>query len=98
MGQRETPIQSDIMKALESLGCRVYRMNSGGRRGRVILHPKGTPDLLVFRGNKPYWIEVKSEDGEVSEIQKKVHSQLRSEGFHVLVTSNVEEAIEFVIK
>lgn len=37
-----------LVKALESFGCLVLRLPTGGYRGRMKLLPKGTPDLLVL--------------------------------------------------
>ena len=48
-----------IIDALESIGCRVWQ-----------LHGRGTPDLLVYRGDRYIPMEVKSHTGAQTEAQR----------------------------
>jgi len=57
----------------------------------------GLPDRLVIlpRG-KMFFVELKSPDGVVSELQKRVHAQLRNIGARVYVVKNISD-IEFIL-
>ena len=88
-------VQKPIIDRLKEAGCIVLRLNSGGRVGRVQLLPKGTPDLLALvPGGLALWIEVKTEDGELSDKQREFHSELRRYGQIVEVVRSVSEAME----
>jgi hypothetical protein len=90
----ETEIQSEITKYLEKNGFRVYRMNSG-RVGGVRLHPTGTPDLLAMRRGISIWIEVKKPGEEPTGDQKRIHKELRADGFKVYVVCSLEELLSY---
>lgn len=44
-------VTKPLKDRLEQMGFMVLRLPTGGYRGRMMLLPKGTPDLLVFRSN-----------------------------------------------
>ena len=94
MANPETLLQRDIVQAIEAMGLSVYRMNAGGYRGRAQLHPAGTPDLLVLLPlGSVVWIEVKNDDGRLSETQREAHEALARQGHSVHVVRSVDEAL-----
>ena len=97
MANPETELQRDITDALTAHGCLVYRLNSGGYRGRIQLCPPGTPDLLVIPLPGPaIWMEVKLPDSRISDVQHEHHADLRARGQIVSVVRSVAQALGVV--
>ncbi len=93
----ETTLQGAIVNALQLMGCHVMRLNSGGRRGRIQLLPKGTPDLLVLIGRaRFFWCEIKSGKGEPSAEQLAWHAAASQRGETVVVARDVVDAVNAV--
>lgn len=96
----ETALSKSITKALQALGCIVIRVQSGVLRfgGRVVrCAPKGTPDLVVLmKGGRTIWLEIKTASGKVSEEQQRTHGHWRSIGHTVAVVKSVAEAVKVV--
>jgi Holliday junction resolvase len=53
----------------------------------------GFPDLSIYKNGVCIFIEVKSEKGVLSEIQKYRHKQLTEKGFKVLIIRNISEIL-----
>lgn len=88
----ESAIQRSITDMAVAHGYKVYRLNSGGRRGRVRLLEDGTPDLLiVLRKGRSLWIEVKRPDEEPTVVQRLRHRELRNLGHAVAVCHSVPD-------
>lgn len=103
----ETGLSKAITDALESLGHVVIRVHSGTVRvlppsGRgspywMKLAPKGTPDRVVLSPNgRTTWLEVKTEEGSVSDVQERWHRKATRAGHRVFVVRSLSEAIEAV--
>lgn len=56
----------------------------------IRLNDSGYPDIFAFRNGKTLFIEVKSEKGVLSELQKHRINQLHQQGFEVLVSNSFE--------
>ena len=56
----------------------------------IRLNDSGYPDIFAFRNGKTLFIEVKSEKGVLSELQKHRINKLRQQGFDVLVSNSFE--------
>jgi hypothetical protein len=87
--------QRAIVRALESVGAWVIRVQSGGqirvRRGRMQLAEAGTPDLhIVGLG----WLEVKSATGKLTTEQRAWHQRAANLGVRVAVVQSTREAME----
>ena len=91
----ESEIQKQIIDYCSSRGALVLRMNSGSRNYNNKQAPAGTPDLLVIRLPESVWIEVKTKDGKVSDIQKKMHTELINRGQAVMVARSLDDVIEY---
>ncbi len=89
----EGKIQSDIIKALKTLGALVFRLNSGRAKNNMRLCPKGTPDLLVIFNNLILWVEVKTPTGKLNDDQKIMHEKLKAKGQRVIVCRSVADLI-----
>lgn len=83
----ETAFQSQVMKLLERMGVWAFRVNSGGKRGRVRLAPAGTPDICLPALG---WLELKVGDGELSEAQVAWHERAKKEGVRVAVCRTLD--------
>jgi hypothetical protein len=53
----------------------------------------GAPDLEVLFHSFSFYIEMKTADGRVSEVQERVHAELRARGQCVLVGWGAERTI-----
>jgi Holliday junction resolvase-like predicted endonuclease len=78
---RESEIQHDIIQWLESHGWLVVKI--------IQTNKNGWPDLQIHNLSTTIFIEVKSEKGKVSELQKFRHKQLEEKGFIVIITSSL---------
>ena len=94
---READIQRAIIDHLQALGYLVLRLNAGGYRGRTQLLPPGTPDLLAL-GDKgaAIWLEVKAEDGRLSDAQTVWHERMRGRGHRVAVVRSVDDVVKLL--
>ncbi len=80
---------AEIVRALRGAGCLVQSLASAG---------KGVPDLLVMRpGGWLFLLEVKSEDGKLTEDQQKWLMKGWSRSMYVRVVRSPEEALRAVV-
>lgn len=70
-------------------GC-WYRNNIGSLGQR-----KGIPDLEVMYHGKPYFIEVKTPKGRLSEHQKRELAWLRENNISVCIARSLEDVMKF---
>jgi hypothetical protein len=92
----ETDLSRSIQQALRSMGIWVIRTQSSGRHGSrsVATGEPGMPDLyLPSLGH----LEVKTEDGRLSEEQRTWHARAQMLGVRVAVVRSVLEAVEAVL-
>lgn len=80
---RESQIQSQIIHWLEKEGWLVVKI--------IQTNKNGWPDLQIHKLGITMFIEVKSENGKVTELQKYRHKQLIEEGFFVFITKSLKE-------
>jgi Holliday junction resolvase len=73
----EQQIQSKIIKQLEADGWYVLKIIKSNKNG--------IPDIVAFRNNEFQFIEVKTEKGVLSELQKYRIKELQDLGFKVYV-------------
>jgi Holliday junction resolvase len=73
----EQQIQSKIIKQLEADGWYVLKLIKSNKNG--------IPDIVAFRNNEFQFIEVKTEKGVLSELQKYRIKELQDLGFKVHV-------------
>jgi Holliday junction resolvase len=74
---KEQLIQSKIIKQLEANGWYVLKL--------IKTNKNGIPDIVAFRNNEFQFIEVKTEKGVLSELQKYRIKELENLGFKVYV-------------
>lgn len=55
---------------------------------------RGAPDLRVWVGKKPVWVETKCEKGKLEPHQEREHARMRKFGEKVLVIWNKEQVDE----
>lgn len=65
--------------------------NPGGAAGFGIAQKRGVPDLCVIHYARTYWFEAKTQTGVLSDVQKKVHVEMRAAGASVWVVRSLEE-------
>ena len=71
----EQQLQSKIIKRLEEQGWYVIKL--------IKTNKNGIPDLVAFKDNDFQFIEVKTDAGKLSELQKFRIDELKSKGFKV---------------
>jgi Holliday junction resolvase len=79
----ESKIQRKIILELEKKGWVVVKL--------IKTTMNGIPDLMALKCGKTVFIEVKTEKGVTSKLQKFRHENLRSQGFAVHVCTCFEE-------
>lgn len=84
--EKESDIQSAIVRSLTQEGWTVIRLLSSNTRG--------WPDLLVIRGGRVIFLEVKRPGESPTPIQHMRHAELRRQGISVAVVRSVQEAEE----
>lgn len=77
----ESKIQSKIIRDYETKGYFVIKL--------IATNKIGIPDLLVMRGNESFFVEVKSENGKLSEIQKYRIQELEKFNIKVYVQRDI---------
>ena len=77
---KEQQVQSKIIKRLEEQGWYVIKL--------IKTNKNGIPDLVAFKDNDFQFIEVKTETGKLSELQKFRIEELKSKGFKVYELRN----------
>lgn len=82
---KEADLQHDIIKYLEKIGWYTVKIIQSNKNG--------WPDLQAHSGGHTVFIEVKSEKGIVSELQKYRHKQLAKQGFTTIITHNLNDFI-----
>ena len=107
----EADIQRQIIAYLRYKKCYPIRMNSGAttyektsksarRYVRTYILPNGKssglPDIFVLYQGKLYYIEVKRPDGELTDNQKQVISDLEQHQIQGIVAYSFEEAKIFI--
>jgi len=90
----ETQLSASIRGALEANGFWVIRQQSKGRTGRrsVGSGEPGIPDLQIL-GMGRGWLEVKTEDGELSPVQIVWHAKAVAAGERIDTVRNIHEAL-----
>lgn len=96
--QSETALSHAIGFALDQLGIPNERVQSGmarGLKGGVMrLAGTGTPDRWTAYG----WLEVKTDEGELSDEQRRWHERARQHGVRVATVRSVPEAVKQVLE
>lgn len=91
-------IVTPALKALESIGIECWRMNAGGRRGRVTLAPSGTPDIMGYLSpnGRMFALEAKMPGKKPTDVQQAWHDDARAAGVLVAVINSAAEAVQTV--
>ena len=80
---KEQQIQKKIIDKLESEGWYVIKL--------IKTNKNGIADLLALKDNeKPFFIEVKTPTGKLSELQKFRIKEQIDRGFNAIATNNVK--------
>jgi Holliday junction resolvase len=77
----EQQIQTKIIKKLEKDGFYVLKL--------IKTNKNGIPDLLAIKNNECLFIEVKREDGKLSEVQKYRLNELKEKGIKAVVAYGI---------
>lgn len=81
----EKTIQSKIISILSKDGWDAVKT--------IRLSKSGYPDIFAFKNGKTLFVEVKSENGKLSDVQKYRIDNLKNNGFVVIVAYSVSEFI-----
>jgi len=85
----ERQIETHLGKQLRAAGCLYWKFTSPGNNG--------VPDrIVVLPGGQVIFVELKTEDGALSPLQKQKITQLREHGAEVRVIYGWAEAEAFV--
>ena len=79
---KESEVQRKITLQLEKKGWIVVKL--------IKTTMNGIPDLMALKDGRTVFIEVKTDKGVTSEIQKFRHEQLKKQGFTVFVWNKFE--------
>ena len=79
----EQAIQKKIITQLEKQGYFVLKL--------IKCNKNGYPDLIAVKENETIFIEVKKNDGILSELQKVRIKELRSRGINVKIWTGYEQ-------
>ena len=77
----EQQIQKKIIKKLEADGYYVLKL--------IKTNKNGIPDLLAIKNNECLFVEVKREDGKLSEVQKYRLNELKEKGIKAVVAYGI---------
>lgn len=96
----ESQLLSLVMDYLAAHRYLAFRQNTGmmNMGGRVVrFGVAGMADILVFvtQNEQPFpvWLELKSEDGRVSSLQKSFREQVESHGHRYAIVRSLDDAM-----
>lgn len=87
MGSEKT-LQNKIIKYLEANKWIVIKT--------ITLNKNGYPDIFAFKNGEAIMIEVKSDIGKATALQKYRIEQFRNEGFRAEIINNYTEFIQWI--
>lgn len=87
MGKAENFVEGYLVDKAESLGFLCYKFMSGHN---------GVPDRILIGNGKVFFIETKSRNGKLSEMQKVVHRKFLRRGIKVFVPNTREQVDEII--
>jgi len=79
----ESAIQRKIILELEKSGWLVVKL--------IQTNKNGIMDLMALRNGEAVFLEVKSENGKQSELQKYRQKKIEAQGFRVIVTNSITQ-------
>ena len=85
----EQKLQSRIIDDLEKKGWIVVKT--------ITLSKNGYPDIFAFRSGTTIFIEVKSEQGKATELQKYRIEQLKQAGFNAEIINSFEQYKQLIL-
>jgi hypothetical protein len=77
---KESDIQRKIIEFLTKSGYYAVKI--------IQTNKNGWPDIQAHKDGKTIFIEVKSEKGVVSDLQKYRHKELEKNGFNIIITTS----------
>lgn len=100
---KEADLQKEVVKALKQLGLFHLRINSGivkVRGGFMHLAREGTADFIIFKGESPYWLELKgfgqTTHKKRAEAQADFRDEVLSLGHRYAKCDSLAQVIEFL--
>ena len=101
--RNEKDIQLSILHYLRNIGAYAGKVKVSGQvnlRKRIrYLDPwvfKGFPDLCVFHKNKMWFLEVKREDGVLSDYQKNFQLLCKQSGISYSVVRSLDDVVNVI--
>lgn len=86
---KESAIEAWMVRAIGSRGGLCYKWVSPGTTG--------VPDrIVILPGGRTIYVELKTEVGRLSEIQKHIHAELRKRGADVRTLYGLDQVKAFV--
>lgn len=85
---RESDIEKYLYSQIKKMGGECLKWESQ--------HKAGLPDRLIFIDGRFFLVELKRENGKLSEAQKQMHSRFEKQGFPVLVLYGLQEVDGFL--
>lgn len=86
---KESAIEAWMVRAIRSRGGLCYKWVSPGTTG--------VPDrIVILPGGRTIYVELKTEVGRLSEIQKNIHAELRNRGADVRTLYGLDQVKAFV--
>lgn len=87
---KESDIQRKIIEYLTKNGYYAVKI--------IQTNKNGWPDIQAHKDGKTIFIEVKSEKGKVSELQKYRHEELKKNGFQIIITTSQKHLHDELIR
>jgi len=86
----ESNLQAQMIKEANKVGVMVVKI--------IRCNINGMSDLILLKNSVTTFVEVKTESGVHSELQKYVGKQLEKQGFKYYVVRNLQEFKELIKK
>lgn len=80
---KESQLQTKVRKRLEAFGWLVIKLIQTNRNG--------IPDLMCIKGGRVIFMEIKTSDGVVSDLQQHMLDKLNACGCHARVVRSIED-------
>jgi len=101
MKRREVDIQLSILRYLKNIGAVAGKTKTMGvRRGKSFCYDPylfvGFPDITCFYRSQLFFIEVKSEQGKLSDAQIYFQSLCKTANIPYIVAHSLDEVLEVI--
>ena len=86
----ERSVEAELVKQVKNLGGICWKF--------TVPSTSGVPDRIILYNGKTYFVELKAPGKKPRPLQRKIHRDMKAQGFPVTTIDNIEDVHEFISK